>query len=202
MAVADPIQRLSEAEYLKIERAASFKSEFYGGEMFAMSGGTQWHSLITMNIGAELRQALKKTCRVLDSNMRVKVEATGLYTYPDVVVGCATPLFVDGEMDTLLNPTVLVEVLSESTERYDRGKKAEHYRRIPSLREYLLVSQYEARIEQYIRQQAGEWLLRDIVGMKSELRIESLNVTIPLAEIFLNVQFPPAPPSPEPTGRR
>src|SRR5688572_12454380 len=124
MALASPAQRLSEAEYLEIERKAEFKSEFYDGEMFAKSRGTRWQSIISLNVGGELRHALKgRGCVVFESNMRVKVEATGLYTYPDVTVACEEQRFVDDEMDTLLNPTLIVEVLSESTEKYDRGEK-------------------------------------------------------------------------------
>jgi Uma2 family endonuclease len=194
MAITNPVQRLSEAEYLKIERAAELKSEFYEGEMFTTSGGTRWHSLVAANTIRALGNALAQgNCVVFDSNMRVKVEATGLYAYPDVSVACENPRFVDNEMDTLVNPTFLVEVLSESTEAYDRGKKAEHYRQILSLREYVLVSQNGPRVEQYIRQENGDWLLRDTVGIKSELKLVSLNISIPLAEVFSKVQFETAP---------
>jgi Uma2 family endonuclease len=192
MALATPVRRLTEAEYLQIERAADVKSSFYGGEMFAMSGGTRWHSLIAANLIGELRHALKGgSCRVYDSNMRVKIESSGLYTYPDVVVSCGSPRFVDAEMDTLLNPTLAVEVLSESTEAYDRGLKAESYRQIPSLREYLLVRQTGPHVEQYIRQQNDAWLLQDVFGLESCLNLASLNVSIPFGEIFANVEFLP-----------
>src|SRR5262249_7977 len=157
-------------------------------------GGTRWHSLITLNVGGELRQALKKgSCFVFDPNLRVKIEATGLYTYPDVVVTCEEPRFVDGEMDTLLNPTLLVEVLSQTTEAYDRGRKAEHYRQIQSLREYLLVSQSQPRIEQYFRQPNADWVLRETVGLEREIKLVSLKISIPLAEIFSRIKFPASP---------
>jgi Uma2 family endonuclease len=191
MALATPVRRLTDAEYLQIERAAEVKSSFYGGEMFAMGGGTRWHSLISANLIRELGFSLKgRSSRVYDSNMRVKTESTGLYAYPDVVVSCGSPQFVDAEMDTLLNPTLVVEVLSESTEAYDRGLKAESYRQIPSLREYLLVSQTTPHVEQYIRQQNDAWFLQDVVGLESRLNLPSLNVSIPFAEIFANVEFP------------
>jgi Uma2 family endonuclease len=203
MAVPQSTQRLTEAEYLASERAATgVKSEFYDGEMFAMSGGTRWHSLIGLNIGAELRQKLKgHRCQPYNSELRVKVESTGLFTYPDVSIVCGEPRMLDGEMDTLLNPTLIVEVLSESTERYDRGKKFQHYQRIPSLREYLLVGQDEPRIEQFIRQPNDDWLLHKVVGLNSTLSLPSLGITIELAEVFANVKFPPSdPPTPSSPG--
>ncbi|MBI2950427.1 MAG: Uma2 family endonuclease, partial [Verrucomicrobia bacterium] len=144
MAVAKTAPRLSEAEYLEIERQAEFKSEFYDGEMFAMAGGSPQHSLVSVNTVAELRDKLKSRCVVFNAGLRVKVEATGLLTYPDASVVCGPQRFF--EEDTLLNPGLIVEVLSDSTEAYDRGKKFEHYRQIASLREYLLVSQTEPRI--------------------------------------------------------
>src|SRR5688572_3198032 len=194
MALIESVRRLSEADYVEIERAADFKSEFFDGEMFAMSGGTRWHSLIAANLIREFGNALKNgPCVTFDSNMRVKVEATGLYTYPDVIVACETQRFVDDEMDTLLNPTLLVEVLSDSTEAYDRGKKFEHYRQISSLREILFVSQREPRVEQFIRQNASDWLLRETAGLTNRLSLSSVEAAISLGEIFAKVNFVPTP---------
>jgi Uma2 family endonuclease len=194
MALLNRARRLSEAEYLEMERAAAFKSEFFDGEVFAMSGGTRWHSLIAANLIGELRQRLKgRECFVFDSNLRMKVEATGLYTYPDVTVACEEQRFVDEEMDTLLNPTLVAEVLSDSTEAYDRGKKFEHYRQIPSLRGCLFISQREPRIEQFVRQKTGEWLLSEASGIDSKLFLPPLKVTIALAEVFACIQFLPVP---------
>lgn len=200
-----PVRRLSPAEYLAIERAADFKSEFYAGEMFAMAGASRKHNLITLNVGAELRSALKnRTCEVYPSDMRVKVEATGLYTYPDVVVVCDPPEFDDQHADTLLNPTVLIEVLSDSTERYDRGRKSGHFRRIPSLKEYVLVAQNEPRIEHFARQAGEHWLLTDAAGPDAVLELPALDCKLSLAEIYARVEFDPADPlSPsEPTEPR
>ena len=192
MALANPAPRLSEAEYLDIERKAEFKSEFYDGEMFAMSGGSAAHSLISLNVGGELRQALKgRGCVVFESNMRVKVEASGLYTYPDVTVACEKQRFVDGEMATLLNPTLLVEVLSDSTEKYDRGKKFQHYQLIPSLKEYMLVSQHAARVELLVRESGGTWRLHQADGLEAKITSPTLGVTLELKEIFANVTFEP-----------
>src|SRR6266446_9871640 len=148
MALAQNIARLSEAEYLQLERKAETRSEYFSGEVFAMAGGTRSHSLIQTNLLRELSSRLKATdCVAYNTDLRVKVEATGLLTYPDVSVVCGEQRFLDEEEDVLLNPALVVEVLSDSTEGYDRGKKFEHYRQIPSLREYLLVSQTEPRIE-------------------------------------------------------
>lgn len=188
MSLPNPVEKLSEADYLRLERAAQFKSQFYDGEMFAMSGGTRWHSLITGNLIRELGTALKKQkCLVYDSNMRVKVEATGLYTYPDVVVAGNDQRFLDGVMDTLLNPSLLIEVLSESTEAYDRGKKFIHYRRIPSLNEYLLVSQTEPVVEQFHSHRPGRMDASPGYGIGCSYRASiTRNYVGPLRNIFEN----------------
>jgi Uma2 family endonuclease len=192
MSLPSQVPRLSEGQYLQIERRADFKSEFFDGEMFARAGGSRAHSLIAANLVRELGNRLKgRPCVVFNSDLRVKVEATGLLTYPDLSVVCGPERFL--EEDTLLNPVLLAEVLSESTEAYDRGLKFGHYRQIPSLREYLLVSQTEARIEQFVRQDSGHWVLRDAVGLEAALELPSLNITLALAEAFANVQWIPAP---------
>ena len=194
MAVAQLTKRFTEAEYLEIERAAEYKSEFFGGEIFAMSGGTPLHSLIATNLTAEFRNKLKgKKCVPYNSDLRLKVEATGLVTYPDLSIICGAIQFAAGTDDTVVDPTVIVEVLSDSTEAYDRGKKFENYRQMPSLREYLLISQKEPRIEQFVRQENGQWLLRDAAGVESSLSLPSLNVTISLAEVFAGIKFAPSP---------
>ena len=187
-----PTHHLSEAEYLALERAAlDVKSEFCDGEMFAMAGGTRRHSKISTNLSREFgNKLIERRCQPFNADLRVKVEATGLYTYPDLSVVCGEDRHVDEEKDTLTNPTVIVEMLSDSTEAYDRGKKFEHYRQIPSLREYLLVSQIEPRIEQFIRQPNSEWLLREASGLNATLALPSLEITISLAEVFRNVKFP------------
>lgn len=178
---------LTSQQYLEVERAADFKSEFYGGEMFAMSGGSLPHSLIAINFGAELRQALKGRCRVLGSDLRVRATEKGLYTYPDVTVICGEPQFVDGRRDTVVNPVLIVEVLSESTEAHDRGLKFAQYRLIESLKEYVLVSQSEPRVETFLRQPGGEWLLMEWVGLDAVCILRSVEVNIPLAEIYAMV---------------
>ena len=128
-----------------------------------------------------------------NTDLRIKVEATGLITYPDVSVVCGPQRFLDDEQDTLLNPTALIEVISDSTEAYDRGKKFEHYRRIPSCREVLLVRQREPRIEQFIRQPGGEWTLKEAAGLDARMELPSLSIVVPLAEVFANVEFTRGP---------
>src|SRR5665213_2233034 len=192
MAVANPVHRLTEVEYLEIERRAEGKSEFLDGEMFAMSGGTRSHNLIASNMNRAIGNQLEGCpCVVYTSDMRVKVQADGLYTYPDVSVACAEEEFADEYEDILLNPTVIVEILSDSREAYDRGKKFALYRQIPSLREYLLVSQHEPRVEQFIRQDSGEWLLREMTGLESKLSLPSIDIAIAMAKVYANVRFVP-----------
>src|SRR5215475_2147969 len=143
-----PKTRITPKEYLELERKAEIKSEYLDGEMFAMSGVTLEHSSIVVNLITELNnQFIDRPCQVHGPDLRVKVSPTGLYTYPDLVAFCEKPLFEDEHFDTLLNPQVIIEVLSNSTEAYDRGKKFAHYRTVESLREYVLVSQTEYRIE-------------------------------------------------------
>jgi Uma2 family endonuclease len=131
-------------------------------------------------------------CVPYNADLRIKVEATGLCTYPDLSVICGPLKFAEGTDDTVINPTLLVEVLSDTTEAYDRGKKFEHYRQIASLEEYLLVSQKEPRIEQFVRQPDRRWLLQEVAGRESSLELPSLRITISLAEVFAKVEFAPA----------
>ena len=190
MTLPEPSRRLTEAEYLEIERGAESKSEFFQGEMFAMAGGTPQHSLIATNLARELGNRLKSShCVAYNADLRIKIEATGLCTYPDLSVVCGPPQFAQGTEDTVLNPTLLVEVLSDSTEAYDRGKKFEHCRQIPALQEYLLVSQKEPRIEQFIRQPDGRWLLNEAAGPDASLELPSLRISLSLAEVFAKVNF-------------
>jgi Uma2 family endonuclease len=194
MALARSQRRLTESEYLELECGADFKSEFLQGEMFARAGGTLQHSLIATNLAAEFRNRLKQSrCTPFNSDLRIKVAATGLLTYPDLSVLCSPPEFVPGTNDTVLNPSLLVEVLSDSTEAYDRGTKFEHYRQIPTLREYLLVSQRAPRIEQFIRQPDARWLLNEAAGLEARLELPSLQITLSLAEVFARVDFVATP---------
>ncbi|HWD20783.1 MAG TPA: Uma2 family endonuclease [Verrucomicrobiae bacterium] len=190
MAHATPIRRLSASEYLQMERAAETKSEFRDGDVYAMAGGTPAHSRISANLIRHLGNRLEGgKCFAFTSDLRVKIEMADAYTYPDVSVVCGSLQTESGHDDVLLNPTVIVEVLSPSSESDDRGRKFELYRRIPSLREYLLVSQSKPHVEQFIRQASGEWLLRDIEGRAAALSLAALGIELPLAEVFAGVEF-------------
>lgn len=182
--------KLTPEEYVAQERKAEFKSEYFNGEVFAMAGASQKHNLIVGNLVRELGTQLKKSrCQVYPSDMKVKVKRTGLYTYPDVTVVCGEPEFDDEFEDILLNPTLLVEVLSPSTEPYDRGKKFEHYRRITFLREYLLVAQDRCRVEHYVKQPDASWSLFEIDDMAASIKLVSVEAVLPLAEVYDKVEL-------------
>ena len=156
-----------------------------------MAGASRQHNLILGNIVGETRNALKgQPCEVYPSDMRVRVTATGLYTYPDATVVCGNPEFEDACADTLLNPTLLVEVLSDSTEAYDRGTKSRHYRQLSSLREYVLIAQDRLSVECFVRQDDGSWVLRDTSAIDASVELMSLGISIPMAEIYRQVEFP------------
>ena len=189
-----PKTRMTEAEYLAFERKSREKHAFYRGEIFAMAGASREHNLISLNIGAELRQQLKdRRCEAYVGDLRVRIDQLGLHTYPDVVVVCGEPEFLDAEVDTLLNPVLLIEVLSESTEDYDRGMKFKQYRQIPSLKEYLVVSQTEPLVEQYVRRGDTYWELGEVRGLDQKLTLSSVGCELPFSEIFAKVVFPTEP---------
>ncbi|MDX6447223.1 MAG: hypothetical protein QOH71_4297 [Blastocatellia bacterium] len=184
------ISYISPEEYLRLERQAEYKSEYVNGEIFAMSGASRKHNLITGNISSEFNQQLRdKPCEVYANEMRVKVTATGLYTYPDVVVVCGEPKFEDKYFDTLLNPTVLVEVLSPSTERYDRIAKSSYYRTLDSLAEHLLVAQDEVRLEQYVKQANGQWLLFESTSLDAVVELPSIGCSLALRDVYDKIMF-------------
>jgi Uma2 family endonuclease len=181
---------LSPEEYLAFERASEQKHEYADGEVFAMSGCSREHSLIAANIQRELGNALiERPCEVHTSDMRVKIASTGRYVYPDVSVVGEKAEFEDEEVDTLLNPKAIVEVLSDSSEGYDRGDKFAQYQSIPSFMDYVLVSQKAVRVEHFHRRSDGRWLLT-ILGPGAQLVIESIGVTIDVDRIYLKVPFP------------
>jgi Uma2 family endonuclease len=180
--------RISPEEYLELERHAETRSEYLEGEVFAMTGGSFGHNVIVGNLVGELRQQLKgRSCTVSPSDLRVHIPATGLYTYPDVVAVCGEPRFGDREIDTLLNPILIIEILSPTTEAYDRGKKFEHYDTIESLAEYVLVSQETPRVEQYVRQDGGHWLFTATSGLDGKVVLPSVGCELSLAEIYHKV---------------
>jgi Uma2 family endonuclease len=187
---AIPKTKLTPEEYLEFERNSEEKHEYFDGEIFAMSGAKRNHNKITTNLSGLVWQHLKgKDCESYSNDMRVFVPETGLYTYPDLVVVCGEPQFQDDVFDTLLNPLLLIEVLSDSTESYDRGKKFQHYRGIESLQEYVLVSQDEARIEKYIKTGDRFWLLSEAVDLNAEIEFSSIECKIALAEVYDKINF-------------
>lgn len=176
-------------EYLKFERASEEKHEYYAGEIFAMTGASESHNLIVINtIGAFHPQLRQRPCKMYANDMRVKPRSNILYAYPDITVVCDAPEFEDSEVDTLLNPTVIIEVLSPSTEAYDRGKKFQHYRTIPSLQEYLLIAQDSVRIEHYGLVD-NQWVLTDAKTLDDIMTLPSIDCTLRLSDVYEKVTF-------------
>ena len=188
---SEPHQRLSIQEYLALERQAEERHEYLDGEMFAMSGASRRHNRIVLNIGKGLDSALEdRGCDVFVSEMRVLTPDNKFFTYPDVVTVCGEPQFADAEVDTLLNPDVIIEVLSPSTADYDHGPKFAHYRSIASLREYVLVAQDRVRVEHYLRQTNSAWLpLVELDDLGQTLELQSVGCRLSLAAIYRRV-FP------------
>lgn len=189
-----PIQstaRITPEEYLARERKAETKSEYFDGEIFAMSGASPAHVLIVTNIVRELSGQLRpRDCTVYSTDLRVKVSAAGLYTYPDVVVVCGAPRFEDEQKDTLVNPKVIVEVLSKSTQDYDRGAKFEQYRTIESFTEYVLIAQDKPHVEHFIRQPDGRWLLAETNRLDDRIELETITARLALADAYEKVDLP------------
>lgn len=181
---------LSPQEYLALERSAEYKSEYVDGEMVAMTGASREHVLIVLNLASGLkRQLQQRLYEIYVSAMRVEILATSLYTYPDIALVCGEPNFEDEYEDTLLNPILIVEVLSPSTESYDRGRKFEQFRTLESLQEYVLVSQDRPRVEQFIRQDGNVWLFKDIAGLDQVVSFASVACEIGLSEIYDKIAF-------------
>ena len=177
-----PAAPLTEEEYLRLERQAETKSEFHDGQMFAMAGVSPNHALLANSIGALLDRQVPPGCRTFNSGLRIKVSSAGLYTYPDCSVVCGDLQYSGDQQDVVVNPVLLVEVLSPSTEGYDRGKKFELYRTIESFREYLIVHQDRQHVEHYSKQDDVSWLLREHAG--DAVAIARLNVQILLADLY------------------
>jgi len=180
---------ITPAEYLQLERKSEIRSEYIGGRMFAMSGASRRHSLIVGNVYRELSSQMRdRSCEAHMIDMRVKVSPAGMYTYPDIVAVCGEVRLEDEHFDTLLNPTVIVEVLSESTEAYDRGEKFAHYRRLDTLRDYVLVAQDKIRIEHF-RREGEEWILSEISGPDAALHLGSIDCRVHLAAVYEKVEL-------------
>ena len=190
---AIPKRKMTVAEYLEIERKAVHKSEFFDGEMFAMAGANNEHNIVKENLVGEMFNRLKGTsCRSYSSDQRVLVDPTGLYAYPDVVIVCGPAIFSSHDDQSLMNPRVIFEVLSNSTERYDRTTKFRHYTQLPSLQEYILVSQDEPLIEQFVRQANGTWTVRMYHTIATDFMLASIPIEIPMADLYRDVTFPPS----------
>jgi Uma2 family endonuclease len=179
------ITKVTEEEYLRLERAAEYKSEFIDGEIFARSSCSPKHVLLATNWGAELVIQLRgRRCGVFNSDLRIRTARTGSYVYPDVSVVCGKLAMHAATDDVITNPILVVEILSPSTSNYDRGKKFQLYREIPSLHEYVLVHQDKVQVEHFSRQSDGSWIFREHVGNESTLVLSSINYTIKLKDVY------------------
>ncbi len=182
---------ITEDEYLDLEELSETRNEYFNGEIFAMSGASYNHVICTGNISASLNTQLKKRdCRVLSVDMRVLIKRTGLYTYPDIAVVCGkSDLKIHNGLETLTNPTLIIEVLSPSTADYDKGAKFEHYRTIDSLQEYVLVWQDKKRLARYTKQTDSTWILQDFIGDDVEIELKSIECLLTPEDIYNKVEF-------------
>lgn len=184
------IKKLTPEEYLNIERNAEFKSEYYNGEMFALAGASYIHNKISSNLHVSLANQLKgKTCQVFQSDLKIREQISGLFTYPDVVVICGEPEFYDDEKDVVVNPTVIMEVLSKSTETYDRGFKFELYRSIETLKDYFMISQDKISIEYYTRNADNSWTLNEFKEINQCIEIKSIECILELKDVYYKVEL-------------
>jgi len=187
----EPRRRVSPEEYLSLERQSETKNEYLNGEIYAMAGASRRHNRITLNVAIALDGQLKaRGCELYSGDMRVRVPTADLYTYPDVAVVCGEPQFDDAEVDTLLNPTLIVEVLSRTTESYDRGAKFAYYRTLPSFAEYLVLAQDLVHAEHFVRQGVTGWLLTETDRSDDVLELPSIGCTLALREAYDRVAFP------------
>ncbi len=186
-----PIQRYTPEQYLEIDRKAEGRSEYVAGEILAMAGASREHNRITLNIGASLTEQLRgKPCEPFTSDLRVKGRTTGSYLFPDVVAGCTPLEFEDRSLDILLNPVVIIEVLSPTTEAADRSWKFAHYRRLASLSDYIMLSQYQPFVEHYTRQAEDTWALVELSSLSDVLHLPSIRCDLPLSVIYERIEFP------------
>ena len=177
-------------EYLALERQAEYKSEYLDGEIFAMAGASLTHIAIEANVIRELgNQLLEKPCQVFTSNMKVDLSEHRVYAYPDALVVCGEPVFNDKYKDNLVNPLVIVEVLSDSTEGYDRGEKFLRYRKLKAFKEYLLISQHAPHVEHYFKQERNKWILSEYDDLQDSMNLPSLKITLGLSSIYAKIKF-------------
>lgn len=177
-------------EYLALERAAETRSEYHDGEIFAMAGASRRHNQITRNLGGLLFNGLRgTTCEHYISDMRLKVEETGLYTYPDLAIACEPQRFEDEDKDTLLNPRLIIEVLSRSAENDERGTRFENYRRIGSLKECVFIAQQSPHVEHHVIKADGYWTMTETRNLGDAMELKSVAVTLALKDIYEGVEF-------------
>lgn len=191
-----PKQRYSLEEYLELDRTSDEKYEYFAGEVFALAGGSPEHSRISLNVGTSLRIKLRgSACEAFNSDMRIKVPTALPYRSPDLSVVCGTPFFESLQGQSMLvNPVLLIEVLSPSTTAYDLGEKFTAYQSIPTFREYLLIAQTRPHVIRHLYQAPGQWLRTEVSGLGNAVPLESLGLTLPLAEIYERVEFHREPP--------
>ena len=189
-ALPDVHRGMTEAEYLALDRNSTIKHEFMTGEVYAMSGASEAHNLITASTIAVLYNQLRsRSCRVYPSDMKVRTPATGSYAYPDITVVCGEALFADDQRDILLNATLIIEVMSPTTERYDRGRKFQHYRELKTLQEYILMAQDSPHMERFLQQGKGFWQFSEVRGLDASLELSSIECTLSLAEVYEQITF-------------
>jgi Uma2 family endonuclease len=187
---AQPKPYITIEQYLLAEREGTEKHEYFAGHVYLMSGASARHNRIAGSTYASLYSQLRRrNCNVYPSDMRVKAVETGLYTYPDITIVCGNKQYEDEKEDTLVNPTIIIEILSPSTEKYDRGKKFLNYRTILSLREYILISQDSYHIEQYVRQSNNKWVLSEASGKDAQLELSTIQCVLALDEVYEKVDF-------------
>lgn len=185
-----PANYISPEEYLERERKAETRSEYIRGEIFAMAGASIRHGRIISNLTRELgNRLIHSPCEVFSTDLRLAVDPAGMYTYPDVMVICGEPVTIDKHHDTIVNPVVIVEVLSDSTKNYDRGQKFQYYRTLSSLKEYVTVAQDEIHVEHHIRGNAREWILTEFEKLEDVVEFESIDVSLALSEIYRRIDF-------------
>ena len=181
----EPASLYTETEYLEYDLHSDHKNEYFNGQIYAMAGASEKHNVISMNISISIGLQLRnKPCQVYAGDMRIKVKSTGLFAYPDLLVVCPEKLFSGEKPDTLLNPIVIIEILSDSTESTDRGAKFAHYRQIPSLREYILVSQNSGKIEKYHLNASSKWELEETTEENTQIELHSISCVLRLEEVY------------------
>ena len=191
---AHPKRKYTLEEYFELERSTNERLEYWNGDVYSMSGVSENHAQIETNSVTLLSNNLReRPCRVFPANMRIKVPSLPPYRYGDVSALCGQPIFEKiGGVDALTNPVLIIEVLSDSTEAYDRGDKFTHYKSIPSLREYLLIAQHRPHITQYVKQEDGSWSYREVNDLSASLHLPSVDCVLDLSEVYRDVTFPAA----------